>query len=411
MKRIIKLSAALMLIFVSLIVTDICASAASLDSSLQYQTENRVALWSKKDYEGTSTEFGIGEFPEISFRSKSISIPQEYVVYAYSKENFEGEEYVFYDSQSAYLRYDFGLGLTYIKGIKSMKVALIESEVIDITELDDEKMNQIMLDYAPRIWMAEGEVYGAVSLDFVYENFNRVQDDNGEHRLEMKAEMNSPFEIIDLFYGDQENSKGYAFWIEKKGNYIDISYFQYCPFDSGKYIWLLDSMVGAHPGDWEHFTLRFLTYEEDGCTYMRPVKAAFPAHTFAMVESWENLEKYDATHCEIYCAAGTHGMYPHAGDHVYVDLLIVQLVDECSKGEAWDLWNPDKLETFEHTPKVGSRALAGSKWADAFSYDIENPDSIAVKCWGDRSSFPPFLNGGPEGPQYKSELNSTTAFK
>lgn len=387
------------------------ASALSFDSENQWQTDKSVTLWSKKEYEGSSKEFGIGEYPSVDFFSMSIEIPQEYIVYAYSGENFTGDEYVFSDSQKSYLRYDFGIGVTFIKGIKSMKVGIIESEAIDITALDDAKKNQIMIDYAPRIWMAEGEPYGAASLEFVYDRFERVADDDGQYRLVMKDEMSSPFEIIDLFYGDHENSAAYAFWIEKDGGYIDISYFQYCPFDSGKYIWLLNCMVGAHPGDWEHFTIRFITYEKNGRQYMRPVKAAFPAHTFAVVESWETLEKYDDTHSEIYCAAGSHGMYPHAGDHVYTDVIILKLVDECSKGEAWDLWKPGKLETFEHVPMEGSRALAGSKWAEAFGYDVKNPDGIAVHFWGDKSSFPPFFNGGPEGPQYKSELKSETAFK
>lgn len=411
-KYLLKISLILMLFLCTVSAPSIYSSALSLDSENQFQTESRVTLWSKKDYEGKNAEFGIGEYSEVNFRSKSINVPQEYIVYAYSKENFEGKEYILSDSQSAYLRYDFGLGFTYIRGIKSMKVCLIESDEIDITDIDDTKKNQIMIDYAPRIWMAEGEVYGAASLDFVFENFELINDDNGDNRLIMKDEMKSPFDIIDVFYGDHENSEAYAFWIEKDNNYVDISYFQYCPFDSGKYIWLINRMAGAHAGDWEHFTLRFLTYEKNGRTYMRPIKAAFPAHTFAVVESWETLEKYDSTHCEIYCAEGSHGMYPHAGTHVYVDLSpIIQLKDPCSKGEAWDLWKPDKLETFEHIPAKSCRALAGSEWAEVFSYDTDNPNSIAVKYWGDKATAAPFFNGGPQGPQFKTELKSKTVFK
>ncbi|MBQ2904933.1 MAG: Vps62-related protein [Clostridia bacterium] len=404
-------------------VTVLCtgASAVSFDPMLQSQSNKAVELYSKKEYEGNAAEFGIGEYADVDFRSKSISIPTEYTVIAYSEKNFEGREYVLNESQSSYLRFEFGVGLTYIKGIKSMKVGLIESDEIDITDIDDAKKNQIMIDYAPRVYMAEGEPYGTASMDFVYERFDRVADDNGVYRLVMKDEMKHPWEIIDLFYGDHENSEAYAFWIEKEGGYIDISYFQYCPFDSGKYIWLIGCMAGAHAGDWEHFTIRFMTYERNGREYMRPVKAAFPAHTFAMIESWEDLEMFDPTHCAIYCAAGSHGMYPHVGDHAYLDLgPIFRLVDSCTKGEPWDLWETDKLATFEHTvPDLedeeeipeGCRALNGSEWADCFSYDVFDPDGLAVRYWGDESWVPPFFNGGPTGPQYKTELTNTTAFK
>lgn len=420
MNKMLKLFAAVTVFLCAVTVLCIGANAISYNPDLQQQTDKYVGLYSKKDYEGEAREFGTGEYADVDFGSKSILIPQEYTVIAYSEKNFEGREYILNDSQSAYFRFDFGLGFTYIKGIKSMKVGLIESEEIDITDIDDAQKNQIMIDYAPRVYMAEGEVYGAASMDFVYEKFNRVADDSGIHRMVMKDEMKHPWEIIDLFYGDHENSEAYAFWIEKEGGYIDISYFQYCPFDSGKYIWLIGCMAGAHAGDWEHFTIRFITYEKDGREYMRPVKAAFPAHTFAMIESWEDLEKYDPTHCQIYCAAGSHGMYPHVGDHAYLDLgPVFQLVDSCTKGEPWDLWEKGRLATFEHTVPdfssdeipAGCRALAGSEWADCFSYDVENPDGLAVYYWGDKSWVPPFFNGGPTGPQYKTELTSKTAFK
>lgn len=421
MNKLLKILSALTVFMCAVAVFVVGASALSFSQELQVQSDKVVTLCSEKDFEGETKDFGIGEYPEVDFNSKSISIPEEYTVYAYSKENFGGTEYILNQSQGEYLRFDFGVGLTYIKGIKSMKVGIIESREIDITNLDDAKKNQIMIDYAPRIFMAEGEVYGAASMDFVYENFNRIAEENGTHRLVLKQEMEHPWQIIDTFYGDHENSEAYAFWVEKKGGYIDISYFQYCPFDSGKYIWIIGCMAGAHAGDWEHFTLRFLTYERDGREYMRPVKAAFQAHTFVMLESWEDLEKYDDRHCQIYCAKGSHGMYPYAGDRAYLDLgPIFRLVDSCSQGEPWDLWEEGKLATFEHTPyydgetkieSAGSRALAGSEWEDCFSYDTDNPDGLAVRAWGNRSWVSPFFNGGPSGPQYKSELYETDVFK
>ncbi len=411
MKKTLKVLLTMILIFITVVFASIVSSAVTFDSEMQYQTENMVTLYSKKDYKGKSVDYGIGEYATLDINSDSISIPQEYVVYAYTKKNFKGKEFILNESESSYLRYDFGKGITKIFRIKSMKVALIESDAVDISNVDDAQKNQIMTDYAPRIHMAQGDPYEAVSMDWTFEHFDRVIDGNGDSRLVMKEPIDGAFDICETFYGDQDSAVAYAFWVEKDNNYVDIVYFIYCPYDSGKFIWLVNHNVGGHPGDWEHFTLRFLKYEENGKTHLRPVKTAFAAHTFAEIESWEDLEMYDDKHCIIYCAAGTHGLYPHIGTYVYMNFVVVKLKDECSKGQEWNLWEEGKLETFELVPEESCRALAGSKWASAFDYDIENPDSLATLYWGNESSYPPFMNGGPQGPQFKTEMTSTLSFK
>ena len=411
MKKALKVMITVVMLVAVAALADFSASALSYDSALQYQTESKVTLWSKKEYKGESKELGIGEYPSVDFRAGSITVPQEYAVYAYSEENFGGEEYYLNDSVDKLFSINIHNGITYYKNFKSFKVGLIESEAIDITKLSDSKKNRIMTDYAPRIHMAQGDPYEAVSMDWTFEHFDRVMDSEGKSRIVMKEKIDGPFDICETFYGDQDSAAAYAFWVEKDNDYVDIVYFVYCSYDSGKHIWLINSMVGGHPGDWEHFTLRFLTYEENGKKYMRPVKTAFAAHTFAEIETWEDLEMYDDTHCTIYCAAGTHGLYPHTGTYTYMNFVVVQLKDECSKGKEWDLWLPEKLETFELVPEESCRALAGSKWAEAFSYDVENPDSLATLYWGNESSYPPFMNGGPQGPQFKTEMTSKTSFK
>lgn len=411
MKKLLKISLFAVMAFSVIFAANVCANALSFDPDMQYQTENLVTLWSKKEYEGNSEKLGIGEYAAVDFRAKSISVPQEYVVYAYSEENFEGTEYVFNDSVEKFFSFSLTDGFFVVKDIKSLRVALIESEAVDITALNDELKNQLMIDYAPRIHMAQGDPYEAVSMDWTFEKFDRVMDKNGDSRLVMKEKIDGPFDICETFYGDQDSAAAYAFWVEKDNNYVDFVYFIYCSYDSGKYIWLVNSMVGGHPGDWEHFTLRFLKYEEGGKTYLRPVKSAFAAHTFAEIATWEELEMHDETHSRIYCAAGTHGLYPHTGTYTYMNFVVVKLQDVCSEGEAWDLWEEGRLETFELVPEESCRALAGSKWAEAFSYDVENPDSLATLYWGNESSYPPFMNGGPQGPQFKTEMTSKSSFK
>lgn len=411
MRKFMKIFLTMTLVFVTVIIASVSASAETFNSEMQYQTENKVTLYSRRDYKGRTKEYGVGEYKSLDIYSDSISIPQEYVVYAYTRENFKGQEFILNESESSYLRYDFGKGFTKIFRIKSMKVALIESDAVDISNVDDAQKNQIMTDYAPRIHMAQGDPYEAVSMDWTFERFDRVMDENGDSRLVMKESIDGPHDICETFYGDQDSAVAYAFWVEKDNNYIDIVYFIYCPYDSGKYIWIVGNNVGGHPGDWEHFTLRFLKYEENGRIYLRPVKSAFAAHTFAEIVSWEDMEMYDDTHSIIYCAEGTHGLYPHIGTYVYMNFVVVKLKDVCSQGKEWDLWEKGNLETFELVPEESCRALAGSTWAEAFSYDHENPDSLATLYWGNESSYPPFMNGGPQGPQFKTEMTSLTSFK
>ena len=411
MRKFMKILLTMTLVFVTIVIASISVSAETFNSEMQYQTENKVVLYSRKDYKGRTKEYGVGEYKSLDIYSDSIFIPQEYVVYAYTRENFKGQEFILNESESSYLRYDFGKGVTKIFRIRSMKVALIESDSVDITNIDDALKNQIMTDYAPRIHMAQGDPYEAVSMDWTFERFDRVMDENGDSRLVMKESIDGPHDICETFYGDQDSAVAYAFWVEKDNNYIDIVYFIYCPYDSGKYIWIVGNNVGGHPGDWEHFTLRFLKYEENGRTYLRPVKSAFAAHTFAEIVAWEDMEMYDDTHSIIYCAEGTHGLYPHIGTYVYMNFVVVKLKDVCSQGKEWDLWEKGNLETFELVPEESCRALAGSTWAEAFSYDHENPDSLATLYWGNESSYPPFMNGGPQGPQFKTEMTSLTSFK
>ena len=145
MKNLFKLVITVTVLITVIIFAELSAYAVSFDNSVQYQTENMVALWNKKDYDGESQIIGIGEYPFVDFKVRSITVPQEYVVYAYSEENFGGEEYFLNNSVDKLFSINIHNGITYYKNFKSFKVGLIESEAVDITELDDEKKNQIMI--------------------------------------------------------------------------------------------------------------------------------------------------------------------------------------------------------------------------------------------------------------------------
>ncbi len=102
MKKIARLFLSMALISLTVILMNVSVSALTLDTDLQYQTENMVTLYSKKDYEGKSVEYGIGEYSTLDINSNSIFVPQEYVVYAYTKKDFKGQEFILNESQSSY---------------------------------------------------------------------------------------------------------------------------------------------------------------------------------------------------------------------------------------------------------------------------------------------------------------------
>ena len=114
MKKIFKFAAIFAVLVTVFVFADFSASALSFDSDLQCQTESRVTLWAKKEYKGKSKQFGIGEYESVDFRNASITVPQEYVVYAYSKENFEGEEYILNNSVDKYFKISNNSFLIYI---------------------------------------------------------------------------------------------------------------------------------------------------------------------------------------------------------------------------------------------------------------------------------------------------------
>ena len=88
MKKATKVILSLTLIVLTLVFANMTASAITFDADMQYQTENKVTLYSKKNYKGKSVEYGIGEYSKLDINSDSISVPQEYVVYAYTKKEF-----------------------------------------------------------------------------------------------------------------------------------------------------------------------------------------------------------------------------------------------------------------------------------------------------------------------------------
>lgn len=397
-----------------------------------YPTDKVVTLYSEENYEGQSKAFGVGDYPDVAFTSKSIDVPAEYSVTAYSGKNFTGKEYKIEYGKEKYFsigmgegNYKFILGINNIKAIKSMKVSLVESEGFEADiNLTDAQKNEILIKYAPRIYMAKDDPYEAASLEYVFANMTAT-----DYTMELNdpITLKNPLEIKDYFYGDNSTAVAYAFWVEKEGGYADLSYFQYCPYDSGKYIWFLGTNLGRHVGDWEHVTIRLMRYELDGKTYMRPVKVAFNIHSGGITyHNWEDVEFAGKNHIQVYACEGSHGIYNCEGTHNYVDFGFVKLNDPCSKGTALDLWDESRMETFEFMAPIDNeqgerintveaRALAGSEWAYIFNWTKDGEHEDAIHRWGTSPSVGDISLAGlygssPSGPQHKDELTSRYSF-
>ncbi|MFY2562010.1 Vps62-related protein, partial [Corallococcus terminator] len=148
--------------------------------------------------------------------------------------------------------------------------------------------------------------------------------------------------------------------------------------------------LGNHVGDWEHLTVRFV----DG----RPVAVTMSQHGKAPVFAYggKTLPMVDLRP-EAYSALGSHGLYPDAAVHEYMDLYNGDsLKDITNQGTAWKTW--ERPVIFPSQPQgtfTGSLAWLNisSDWGNAKSGCDTYVSEKSGEC---------VLNGGPAGPMHKS---------
>lgn len=345
-------------------------------------------------------EYGVGEYPEINKEIVDLYLDGGYKMTVYSKPNFKGDETkVYYTGM-------------YEGFVGSMKIETVETEGIEVPELTDEARYDLLNMYAPRIWWHEDEEFFASTIEYAQENMTRTMSTRGyTYYLEG---IDKPTYMTDYLYGQKEGAKAYAFAVEKEYKYLDLSYFIFTPYNKAKEV--LGIQFGNHIGDWEHVTVRLMNYTEDGKNYYRPVSVDYSAHSFRNYVSWDEIEIVDSTHPVAYTALGSHGMWKDPGVHVYVDAIVVKLTDECSQGTAWDLWQPNQMETYSYDALTHTgKGIGTSEWSTAFDLDYHNENSDCVSRWGnDGWNYPvqiyPQLTGGPGGPQQKNVLNDYYTF-
>jgi len=276
----------------------------------------------------------------------------------------------------------------------------------------DEDKHQLLKAHAPLIWLAKDEAYFPSSVDWAFQGLVRFRNtSDGNYWLRTKTPLSSPSdESLPLFKGNRNlaDVPVYAFWIDK-GEYLDLVYWTYYPYNRGKAERLsavgtgavagavggcviggpVGCVVGAavgygvgagvsaiagptvrgnHVGDWEHITVRLIwVYEKKSNQWSRNVQGVYiGAHDFGGAYSWSSVKKEGGTHPIVYSAWGSHGYYTTAGEQKYKDLP--ELVDHTSEGTKWMTWT--NVLTYDYS---ASKGLGGNAWPQWMSTDTKSP--------------------------------------
>ena len=363
-----------------------------------------VVAYGNDDFAGPIQTFSVGNYnmDKLSFNDamSAIKIKPGYKVTLYSNENFSGNSLV--------LNGDNNLEASNFNDVvSSLKVETTDlSNVIDSTSFAVSNINDpsvqadILKKFAPRIYVANNEKYNPSSIEFIEPYMNRViLADTGKPAYYTKEALTSSDTKLPFFAGDLNTAKIYSFWSEKTNNYIDLTYWEYAPYNLGKNI--LGIEFGNHVGDWEHITVRLNKIVYNGTTYLKPDLVVYPYHTFRRIYQWSFVNKVNDTHVIGYTAEGSHGMYKDSGNHPYNGVLN----DSTSAGRAWDTWNSIETYNFNPSTKHGT-GIGSSNWPRQFSQDgsyANRPYSIYQ--WGNADRIVEAISGeallgaGPESPE------------
>lgn len=362
-----------------------------------------VTVYADEDFKGVAQEFGLGDhnYAELTASAgigndtiSGLRVAPGYKVTLFANANFSGS--------SIQLTSDDNLLTTFNDKTSSLRVEAVnpvDSTCIQINSYDNITKETILKTFAPRIWMASGETYWSSSVEWALPNLTRYYNTTeGKYCYTTTTPLGTPTTKLPFFSGNQASAVIYSFWTEKDYQNIDLSYWQYSPYNYGKVV--LGQEFGNHVGDWEHITVRLTKFKYQGNFYLKPVMVCFPAHDFSNMYQWSEVTKINNTHVVAYSAKGSHGMWKDAGSHVYKDIVVAQLTDECSTGTAWDTWNT--IKTFEYSALTRKgNAVGASVWPSYFNEDYTNPNSQCAWHWGNEengSAFgQPILGKGPYG--------------
>ena len=382
----------------------------------QEPEEAPVTVYADANYEGASQSFGLGDYGYYDLvdgigndTMSSIRIAQGYRVTLYNDANFQGDCRELTQDELNFKNLSFN---DKVSALRVEEINPVDDSCIVMEDWSEASMAAVMEAYAPRIWMAQGEIYWPSSVEFALPYLERTwNEQEGHFYFTTKEPLSRPDSKLDFFAGDLAGARCYSFWVEKAYGNIDISYFQYCPYNYGKKV--AGTEFGDHVGDWEHITVRFAKFTYDGVDYLKPIQVKYPSHNFSNAYRWDETEKVEGTHVVGYSAYASHGMWKDPGTHVYLNIVISKLKDECSQGTAWDTWTC--LETYFYSAQERTGfGIGGSQWQSYFDVDYTNPDSLSVYRWGNRKEGSAFgqdkLSDGPTAPQEKWALSDYVIF-
>jgi len=339
----------------------------SSDGNWSNRTSTRqVCLYEHKNYRGWQKCFKTNQpnFVNLGINDtvSSLKVAPGCTAELYQHINYRGFKRV-YTGDNAWV------GNANNDEFSSLKVLCVSEK------LNCAKLQEAIVKYAPRIQMAIDEEWFPSSIAF----FNSIASRRGRY-FQANDSLDSPSDWKwDGAFGQDPTVHSvpiYAFVVEgKKENsecatglnetFTDIFYFAFFPYNRGKrvctgvyhdnycpvYIPFTShcavpringcvggyTVFGNHVGDWEHVTVRLRGNLQVGC--YTPVFAVGSTHDSAVRLPWSSVEKTADGHPIIFAAKGSHGMYFNAARHRYQNLPNGHyLVDETSKGKAWDTW-------------------------------------------------------------------------
>ena len=214
-------------------------------------------------------------------------------------------------------------------------------------------------------------------------------------------------------------------------NFLEVAYWMFFPYNRGKQACLgyyftkcpcstlfgtclcpkmscigFVSTFGHHVGDWEKVYVRFQKVNTDYQIY----SIYLSMHNSAITEKfggeflWQGgqfkkgdktLAMYGGTHAIVYCAAGSHGMWPDTGRHEYLKLSNgYTLVDHTSSGTSWHTWEYLKPVPYDPSGQYsGDFKFLGfqGRWGN-------KKDGCGISTTVEELSGECRLNNGPEGP-------------
>jgi hypothetical protein len=362
-------------------------------------TEVPVAVYADGDFNGNAQAFwGVGNYDVSALAvvgndaMSAIRVRPGYKVTLYEHSGFSGASTVVTTDIPNLTSLGFN---DRVSSMRIESISPLDSTSVQVSAFDDFFKASMLNRYAPRIWMASGEIYWASSVDWALTYLQRyLSARDNTYCYKTVQTMSSPTTKLPYFSGNQGTALIYSFWVEKDFFNIDLSYWMFCPYNYGKVV--LGQEFGDHVSDWEHVTIRLTRFAYNGVTYVKPVLVNYPYHSSQLTYSWANVTKVSGTdHVIAYSAKNSHGMWRDAGSHVYQNIVIAQLTDDTSAGTQWDTWNT--LKTYEWFARGWwGRGLNGMTYPSYFTDNY-------INRWGNEtqgSAFgQPILADGPRGPE------------